>query len=83
MVRIIDLGSLPPDHKIFTGGFTIGSHLGSKKPETVFRDDTDGETPEPQPGVFLSPEENESKEQFKERAKAALRKAGLLKDKPE
>jgi len=57
--------------------------FGSKKSETTSRDDTDGEILEPQPRVILSPQENESKEQFKKRVKAAFRKAGILKDKPE
>ena len=72
MGKIIDGGWLKEDNPIFTEGIT----------GFTVRKAASGEE-RPEPRVLASIRKGESKEEFKERIKGALREAGILKDKKE
>jgi hypothetical protein len=73
MVTFIDKGWCNEDDPIFTEGITVF---------TVRKTPADAEK-QPEPRVLASIRKGESKEEFKERIKGALREAGILKDKKE
>ena len=69
----IDKGWCEEDDPIFTEGIT--GFTVRKKPVDAGK--------QPKPRVLASIRKNESKEEFKERIKNALREANILKDKKE